>query len=117
MDYQAILFDPIYAIQGVPAILHVGASHYPLTVLDKSGGADLTFGGGAGAVQALVPSAVVRVAEIRAYGIEANDLDGATITFNEFSWKVDSHKLRPSPKGERDGEVYLILVEKEEASE
>ena len=111
IDYQSLLYDPIYLVQGVPASLTlVGGSVFGVTVLDKTSGIDI--GDSTAQVQTIKPAAVVRVAELRAAGIVAEYLPKASITFSGFQWKITSTRLRPSPNGENDGELFLILTAK-----
>jgi hypothetical protein len=124
MDYQAILFDPIYMIQGVPARITLDSDYvsefpsesesedgvFDLTVIDKTAGVDLSFGGDAGNVATLVPAASVRVKELTAHGLTAEMLVQGAIEFNGATWTIKSTKPRPSLKGEGDGELYLILT-------
>jgi len=110
MDYQALLYNPIYAIQGVPAVLTLADSEYEdLTILDKTAGVDI---GEDVNIQTIRPVGVLRVAELTARGVSVDSLEGARIAFNGLSWEVTSYRVKPSPKGERDGEVYLILSDK-----
>lgn len=116
MDYQALLFDPIYSIQGVPAALLLanGTLLDSLTALDKTAGIDV--GGGDVQVQTIAPAAVLRVAELTARGVALDDLIKAKLLMNGNEWRVNSHRPKPSPKGQRDGEVYLILGSQRELS-
>ncbi len=109
MDYQALLYDPVYLVQGVSATLALsaGPTLEGLTALDKTAGVDISVGGAS--AQDIVPAAVLRVRELGARSVEVTALPKATITFNGKRWNVRSYKLRPSPNGEKDGEVYLIL--------
>ena len=114
MDYQAILYDPIYTAQGVDATLNFATGEvFSLVVLDKTVGIDI--GDGEARAQTIVPAAVVRYAELTSNGIEPKRFteDGTKITFNSLTWNIESYRLRPSPQGEFEGEVYLLLSEKQ----
>jgi len=108
VDYQALLYDPIYLALGVPATLTLDSGEVlDAIALDKTAGIDL--GLGESNAQTVVPAAVVRARELGAKGVSPKELPNATLLMNGMSWDVRSYRLKPSPLGERDGEVYLIL--------
>lgn len=112
MDYQSILFGPLYDIHGVPAqlILSDGTPFDSLVAIDKTSGIDTSFGGDVGNVQTIQPAAVLRVQEMLTRGLRPEETPEATLTLNGSKWRVVSYKARPTPNGESDGEVYLILA-------
>ncbi|MET4240312.1 hypothetical protein [Bradyrhizobium sp. RT10b] len=110
MDYQAALLNPIYMTVGVACTLTIGANSHDVTALDKTVGTLLTFTNGG--IETVVPAAVVRMRELAALGIAPDDVDGATLALNGLTWTVNAHEMKPSPKGEADGEVYLLLKKK-----
>lgn len=116
MDYASLLFDPIYSIQGVPAAITLASGTLldGLTGLDKTSGVDV--GGGDVQIQTIVPAAIFRVRELREKGAVPADLPKASLIMNGFEWRVNSYRLKPSPKGEHDGEVLLLLSQKRELS-
>lgn len=110
MDYQATLYNPIYRSPlGVPATITPGSTAEPadVTVIDKTAG--LVVPGSGIALETIKPGAVVRMVELAANGIARIDLEGGAITFNGATWKILGTLPRPSPKGEADGELLLIL--------
>lgn len=111
MDFRAILFDPIYTIQGVPVklTLATGLEFTSLTALDKTAGINT---GNDVQVPTLEPAAGFRMRELLDNGISLKQLPDATLEMNGFVWTVASYKLRPSPRGENEGEVFLLLSEK-----
>lgn len=112
MDYQAILYDPIYNTQGVDAVLaFASGEQYDLVVLDKTLGIDVGDGVQA---QTIRPAAVARIPELTALGIGIERFmeEGTKITFNGFTWNIETTRNRPSPNGELDGEVFMFLSEK-----
>jgi hypothetical protein len=122
MDYQALLYDPVYAAIGVPAVLAPASgltTQVDLTVIDKTAGADVgvshaakgSIGAASFGIETVHPVAAVRMAELRANGLTRDDLDMSAITFNGRTWRVRSHVLKPSPNGLDDGEAWLILTE------
>lgn len=111
MDYQAQLYDPIYDVLGVPAMLEPKSgftSVVDLTVIDKTAGVEVTEG--KIGIQSIYPAAVVRMAELAANGVALGDLDQTPIAFNGRAWRIRSHRAVPSPHGEGDGERLLILT-------
>lgn len=115
MDLQSLLYDPIYSVIGVDAVLTLPTGELiELVVLDKTAGIDTGDGVNA---PTIVPAAVVRMVElVSTNGIALKRLSdkNAKISFNGFTWRIESYRLRPSPKGENDGEVYLLLSQKKE---
>lgn len=111
MDYQAVLYDPIYARLGVSATLtplEPGLS-VSLTVIDKTAGIAIDLGDTS--LQTVKPAAAVRMVELSENDLEPADVDGGTITFNGKTWTIKGFMPKPSPNGEADGEVLLFLIE------
>lgn len=109
MDYASLLYGPIYDVLGVPATLTLPGTDgdvIELTALDKTAGVTV---GNSIEVQSVEPAAIVRRSEMSE--VVLSTLRGATITLNDKTWEVRGHMLKPSPKGEADGEVYLLLTE------
>ena len=106
MDYQALLYGPIYRTFGVGATLALDAGAVALTVLDKTAGVTV---GQAVEVQTVLPAAIVRATELAAAGVARAGLDGRQLAFNGKTWRIASWHAEPSPNGEDDGEVYLFL--------
>lgn len=117
MDYQATLYNPIYEALGVPAVLVPDNTNgeVALTVIDKTKGVEIPQADGI-QLQTVKPAATARMVEVLANGITVDDVDDATITFNDKSWRIVSHLMKPSPKGEDDGEVQFILAATDESA-
>jgi hypothetical protein len=113
MDYQSALYDPIYATIGEPGIIN-GVEGF--TVLDKTGGLEIKEKGQV-EVQTIACAAVVRSRELQELGVALTDLENGTLIMSAYEWRIESYRLRPSPKGQRDGEVLLLLSETSELSE
>ena len=118
-DYRAILYDPIYSAQGVPAVLTLTTGEVidSLTALDKTAGVDTTTAFFHAhrlkpEVQTIKPGACLRVGELTDNGVSVDQLPNARLQMNGFVWNVTSYRMRPSPQGELDGEVLLILAGK-----
>ncbi len=110
MDYGALLYDPIYAVLGVSVLLSPveGEPGILVTAIDKTSGIEVA-GGGAFDVITIKPAAAVRMRELATLGVALVDLDDSTLSLNGRLWRVRSHMLKPSPNGELEGEVFLIL--------
>lgn len=108
MDFQALLFNPAHDLLGVDAKLVVNGTAYTVRVLDKTTGVDT---GVSVRGQTILPAAIVRVSKLKALGLRPTDLGSSTtyLSLNGSWWSVVTYRLRPSPNGEADGEVYLVL--------
>lgn len=92
---------------GVDGILTVqGTDYMPIRVMDKSAGVSLL---GPVEVETVKPTAAIRANELIAFGLSLDDLDRQFISFNSKNWMITSTKGIPSPNGELDGEIYLML--------
>jgi hypothetical protein len=108
MDWRAH-YDAIYGALGVDAVLTLAdtaATEIELTAVDKTFGIEVLSGPG---VATILPAADLRVYELDEADVAVASLDGAAIAFNGRSWRIASHEMRPSPAGEDEGEVRLIL--------
>lgn len=108
MDYQSLLYDPVYGALGVGAVLHMGVplGDVPLIAIDKTAGLTINQ---AVDVLTIAPAATVRAAELITAGVAFEDIDGKILTLNGKDWEVASIEKKPSPKGEDDGEILLLL--------
>ncbi len=107
MDYQAILYGPIYRVFGVTATIQLeGGDPFDIVAIDNTDGVAV---GNSVDVQTVLPAAVVLMPDLAAQGVAPGELDDGLITLNGKTWTIDAHRARPSPNGEADGELYLIL--------
>jgi hypothetical protein len=108
VDYQSLLYDPVYNVLAVDAVLYMGfpLGNVHVAAIDKTAGLTLNQ---MVDVQTVLPAATVRAAELVELGITLADLDGKVVTLNGKDWRIASLHANPSPNGEEDGEVYLIL--------
>lgn len=104
--YTALYASPM-AVAGT--FVTADSSSYSVTVLDKTIG--IPVGDGV-QVSTITPACDMRASEFFGHGLERNDLKSATITFNGKTWGVEYHEMRPSPEGERSGELRLFLSER-----
>jgi len=110
MDYQALLYNPIYETLGVDATLITsGGDEYEITAQDRTVPTTASIQG-AFEIQTFKPYALVRMAEIVGLGITVADdvLDGE-LTMSGRTWGIKSFEYRPAPTGINEGEVRLIL--------
>jgi hypothetical protein len=108
IDYQAVLFNPVYDALSVPASLisSVGATA-SLSVIDKTAGVALSDRMN---VESIRPVVRVRTAELVRNGIDVTDLPNSEISFNGASWRIKAYRQMPAPTGEMTGETMLILL-------
>lgn len=103
MDYQSLLYNPIYDALGVPAVI-LGKT---VTVIDKTAGvaiADKTQ------IETIRPVANVRAKELSEKSLIVADLPENIINFNGNNWRIKACRAVPSPNGIADGEYILILL-------
>ena len=111
VDYSALLYDPVYAELGVPAVLTVTSTTdgavADITVIDDT--RPKTLPAGSGEVRDVGPGAFARIPELAESGIDREDYLDAVLVFNGRTWTVRSYELRGSPNGEDLGEVRFLL--------
>lgn len=109
MDWQSLLYAPIYSVLGVPAVLTLddtaGTTLDDLTVIDGTSGTEVGFKGAD--VLTIRPTATVKAPDLAT--IDLADLRDATIAFNGKTWTIVDHMPIPAPTGEGQGEIRLIL--------
>lgn len=107
IDYGALLYDPVYAELGVPAVMS-GAN---ITVIDDTRPKTLPVVTAAtvAEVRSVGPGAFARIYELTEKGIARDAYVDATLIFNGRTWIVRSYELRGSPMGEDWGEVRFLL--------
>jgi hypothetical protein len=113
IDYQTLLYGPIYGFHGVDALITTPAGNVSVLVLDRTAGSSEKLGHGM-IVETVTPMCRVRMPEL-AGGLAALNatitaLDMASVIFSNRSWRIRSYEPKPSPNGEDDGELELILT-------
>lgn len=103
LDTSALLYDPVYAVIGVPATLDAIA----ITVIDDT--KPVSNPAGTGEVRSVGPGAFARIPELNAKGIVRDAYIDATLYFNGRAWIVRSYELIGDPNGEEAGEVRFLL--------
>lgn len=104
-------YDALYTALGVEAELTPIGTGIPVDtifVIDKTAGVET---GDGVTVSSVKPAAAVRYYQLTARGVSRDQLNGSTISFNGGTWIIRSTQLRPSPDGEAEGELLLILTE------
>src|SRR5690242_2297161 len=109
IDYEAVLYDPIYSAFGTPASLTtVDGTIAELTVIDKTAGVLIDEGNGL-SFATTKPAACVRISELAAADLTRSGIKRAAISFNGSDWEITATQPKPNPSGA--GELYLILEE------
>ena len=107
LDYSALLYDPVYAEIGVPAMLTTTAGIVDITVIDDT--RQTTNLSGQMMVLSVEPGAFARIPELTAKGVDRADYKGCMLSFNGRMWIIRNFELRGSPNGEDLGEVRFLL--------
>ena len=107
IDYSALLFDPVYAELGVPAMLTTTAGVIDITVIDDT--RPKMTASGSVEVRSVGPGAFARIPELNEKGIDRSDYVNSMLAFNGRIWIIRSYELRGSPNGEDVGEVRFLL--------
>lgn len=108
LDYQSLLYDPIYGTLGVAASLTSSEGTTAIvTVIDQTVGVAVSDNP---LIETTRPACKVRATELAANGIARADLPDGEIIFNGTTWRIKATQPVPSPNGEADGEYQLILL-------
>jgi hypothetical protein len=109
IDWQANHYDPIYNTLGVPAdIASSGGQSATVTAIDKTAGVSIPDP--RTQIETVRPVARVRARELEQAGIIVSDLPEGSILLNGQTWRIKTYMPMPSPGGEMDGEIMLILL-------
>jgi hypothetical protein len=114
MDLQSLVLSPVYATWGVDATL-CPALGGPVTVrvLDRTSGVEVASASNT-EILTIRPAALVRVSELEASGVQRDELRKAELAMNGKTWRIEASLPKPTPNGESDGELMLILIETDE---
>ena len=115
MDYSSILYDPIYATFGVPAVLAPNRPEITgvgVTVIERTSTVDASD---ELELRTVRPGAFVRRRELNAARIAPAELDGGTLAFGGRSWRIEAHSPRLGPDGEASGEILMHLADDQNA--
>jgi hypothetical protein len=96
-EYRYSFFGPQYAVYGRPAVLQLGVGTFEdLVAIDI-------------VLETVRPHARMLRGDLDDRGILVEQLDGGSIALNGKVWTIMAHQAKPSPNGEADGEVWLML--------
>ena len=110
MSWSDILYGPVYAAFGVSASIVIAADPAMVIIaLDKTSGVEVMLQGLD--TPTIRPAAVIRRRDLAALGKTPAHLVDAVLTLNGAAWRIQTCHPRPSPYGEADGEVMLLLTE------
>lgn len=111
-DFDSVLYGPLHTTFGTSAtITPAGGTVGPatVTVIDHTRGMALQLKGAD--IETVVPVAVVRATVLADASLTRSDLRRAALTMNGRTYRIESTMPRPTPSGEDDGEVLMILTE------
>ena len=103
IDFDALVFGPVYDAFGQSAVLTIGSSSYDLVVIDNTKGVTVDEGTAIG-IQTVHPAADVRRSALVNLGIDFGDLVDGEVAFSDTTWRIKSFL----DNGE---ELRLILVQ------
>jgi hypothetical protein len=89
IDFDALVFGPVYSTFGQPAVLTIGSSSYDIVVIDNTRGVTVDEAGVIG-VQTVRPAVDVRRSALIGLGIAFGDLVDAEVAFNGATWRIKS---------------------------
>ena len=104
IDFDALVFGPVYGTFGQPAVLTVGLARYDLVVIDNTKGITVDEGGVIG-VQTIRSAVDVRRSALIGLGIAFGDLVDAEVAFNGATWRIKSFL-------DNGDELRLILMQR-----
>jgi hypothetical protein len=102
IDFDALMFGPVYDTFGQPAVLTIGPSSYDVVVIDHTQGVTVDEAGSIG-VQTIRPAVDIRCSALISLDLAARDLMDGQIEFNETTWRIKSVL-------ENGDEIRLILM-------
>ena len=103
IDFDALVFGPVYDTFGQPAVLTLGPTSYDLVVIDHTKGVVVDEAGSIG-VQTIRPAIDVRRSALAKLGLTARDVLDGDIEFSDAAWRIKSAL-------ENGDELRLILIE------
>ena len=103
IDFDALVFRPIYSTFGMPAVLTLGSVSHDLVVIDNTKGVSVEDGNIVG-VQTIRPVADVRRSALVALGLGLDDLVDGEIAFTGTTWRIKSLL-------DNGAEIRLILMQ------
>lgn len=111
MSFQDLLYSPIYnsfLCSDATFRPPIGGTTKSLRVFDATTG--IPIPDTRTQIETVRPVCFVRAAELTQKSIALADLPESLITFNGNTWRIKANRAIPSPSGEADGEIMLILL-------
>ena len=102
LDFDDLVFGPVYDVFGQPAVLATDAGLFDLVVIDHTRGVTVDEGGMVG-VQTIRPAADIRRSALSVLGVSKKHLLDAQLTFGGASWQIKTIL-------ENGDELRLILM-------
>lgn len=108
IDWDALLYDPLYANFGTAAVLTpLAGPSVAATVIDYTQGVEIAAGVELPVVR---PACFIRRLELDDAGLVEQDMLGGAVSMNGNVWTVSDIRQRPGPKGKNTGEIVFILI-------
>jgi hypothetical protein len=105
---RRIYEDPMIGTSAELTLAGEGEEPVALACIDKTQGVEVWLQGAQ--TSTVRPAVVTLMDELNELELEPADLENARIEVNGGAWIVKSYYLRPSPLGQDDGEIYLVLT-------
>lgn len=108
--FQGLLYNPIYNsfLCSDATLFSDAGTTASVRVFDATTG--IPIPDARTQIETVRPVCFVRAAELASKNIELADLPESLITFNGNTWRIKANRAIPSPSGEADGEIMLILL-------
>lgn len=107
IDYQSLLYDPIYQTLGVAVTLTtVDDQEVSLTALNLT--KPSSFNGFGVDFQTFQPAVKIRMSELSGLSLQ-DDILGGELLMDGETWDIKSYERNASPNGNSDGELRLLL--------
>jgi hypothetical protein len=107
IDWDRLLYGPMYKTHGVDAVLTIGAVAHVVRVIDNTQGVTIEQGGFA--LPELKPVACITQAELLRIGVAAHALHDQTLLVNATLWRIKNTYARPV-EGKASGDWMLVLI-------
>lgn len=111
IDWDALLYDPIYAAFGTATMLTPGSggAAVPMIVIDKTDGIEIDAG--PVVIPTIKSAAMIRMAELASHNLTLPDLKDGTLLLGATTWTIKATQPKPGPGGKGTGEALLIFVD------
>ncbi len=111
VDFDTLLLAQTQLhLGGKVTLTPVDGFPHTISAIDRSAGVAVGDPNGV-ELDTIKPAAVIRATDLAGAGLVTLDLDGAALTMNGKTWRVESWRALPGPAGEGTGEIMLFLIE------